>query len=193
MEKNITPEEALEIITSPKPYTMPYDVLSPEVQLRAKRLCHQYNQTGPDETDKRTAILNELLGTNHGAAIMPSFNCDYGFNIHFHGFALLNYNTVILDTSPVHIGHEVFIAPGVCISCAAHPVNPEGRHQGLSVSAPITIEDQVWIGANSTICGGVTIGKGSVIGAGSVVNRDIPPYSVAVGVPCKVIKSSLDE
>jgi maltose O-acetyltransferase len=55
-------------------------------------------------------------------------------------------------------------------------------------SAPITIEDEVWIGANSTICAGVTIGKGSIIGAGSVVTKDIAAGVVAMGSPCKAVR-----
>lgn len=53
---------------------------------------------------------------------------------------------------------------------------------------PIVIEDDVWIAARVNVMAGVTIGKGSVIGAGSVVTKDIPPYSIAVGTPAKVIK-----
>lgn len=55
-------------------------------------------------------------------------------------------------------------------------------------SKPIVLGDHVWIGAHSTICGGVSIGHGSVIGAGSVVLHDIPSGAIAVGVPCKVIR-----
>ena len=53
---------------------------------------------------------------------------------------------------------------------------------------PITIGDNCWIAGNVSVCGGVTIGEGSVIGAGSVVTRDIPPHSLAAGVPCRVIR-----
>ena len=60
--------------------------------------------------------------------------------------------------------------------------------QGLD-KRPVTIEDDVWIAGGVHIMAGVTIGKGSVIGAGSVVTKDIPPYSVAVGAPTKVIKN----
>ena len=59
--------------------------------------------------------------------------------------------------------------------------------------APVTIGDHCWIGGSVTICGGVTIGEGSVIGAGSVVTRDIPPNSVAAGVPCRVLRSITEE
>lgn len=56
----------------------------------------------------------------------------------------------------------------------------------------IIIEDDVWLGHSVTVCAGVTIGRGSVIGAGAVVTRDVPPYSIAVGAPAKVIKSRID-
>ena len=99
----------------------------------------------------------------------------------------------MLDTSPIHIGHMTFIAPGCVISCASHAIHPSQRADGISISKPIFIEDNVWIGANCTICGGVRIGKDSVIGAGSVVIRDIPAGVVAAGVPCKVIREITDE
>lgn len=111
--------------------------------------------------------------------IEPSFHCDYGFNIHTHGLVFLNYNCVILDTSPVHIGADVFIAPGVCLACSGHAINPAQRAEDIGSSAPITIEDRVWIGANVTVCGGVTIGDGSIIGAGSTVTKDIPAGVIA--------------
>lgn len=116
------------------------------------------------------------------------YNCDYGFNIHTHGLTVINYNCVILDTSPVNLGAGVFLAPGVCLACAGHALDPEQRAQGVGTSKPITLEDGVWIGANAVVCGGVTIGQDSVIGAGSVVTRDIPAGVVAAGVPCRVIR-----
>ena len=82
----------------------------------------------------------------------------------------------------------MFIAPGVCIACAGHPIDAAQRNEGICTSKAITIGDDVWIGANSTVCGGVTIGKGSVIGAGSVVTKDIPEGVVAVGNPCRVLR-----
>ena len=82
----------------------------------------------------------------------------------------------------------MFIAPGVCIACAGHPIDVAQRNEGICTSKAITIGDDVWIGANSTVCGGVTSGKGSVIGAGSVVTKDIPEGVVAVGNPCRVLR-----
>jgi acetyltransferase-like isoleucine patch superfamily enzyme len=94
------------------------------------------------------------------------------------------------DKGGVEIGDNVLIGPHVGIHGSNY--NYESRenlilNQGI-ISKGIRIEDDVWIGAHSTILDGVIIGKGAVIGAGAVVTKDIPPYSVAVGVPAKIIK-----
>ena len=159
-----------------------------EAQAKARRLCWKFNNSDPDDPKAQRDILMRLFGTYYSSVyLMPSFRCDFGFNIHFKGFALVNYNCVFLDTSPIHIGRSVLIGPGVVLACAGHPIHSEQRcSSALETSDPITIEDGVWIGANSTVCGGVTIGEGSVIGAGSVVTSDIPKGVIAAGVPCKV-------
>jgi len=64
-----------------------------------------------------------------------------------------------------------------------------GRWYNLEYAKPITIEDNCWLASSVVVCGGVTIGEGSVIGAGSVVTRNIPPHSLAVGNPCRVIRT----
>ncbi len=88
------------------------------------------------------------------------------------------------ETSPINIGENAFIGPGTCLSCAGHPIYPSERIvEGISTSKPITIENDVWIGANCTVFGGVTIGAGTVIGGGSVVTKDIPAGVVAAGKP----------
>jgi acetyltransferase-like isoleucine patch superfamily enzyme len=88
----------------------------------------------------------------------------------------------------VKIGNDVFVGPGTVMHTYDHNFQridvPIGKQGGTT--KPIIVEDDVWIGANCTILGGVTIGAHSVIGAHSLVNKSIPPYSVAYGVPCKV-------
>ena len=84
-------------------------------------------------------------------------------------------------------GNHVAVAAGVSFLAAGHDYT--SRYLS-DIAASITVGDWVWIGANSTITQGVSIGKGAVIGANSVVTHDIPPWSVAVGVPAKVIKKS---
>lgn len=138
-----------------QPYHNSYEGAPAHLQDKAKQLCREYNQTAPREEERRRAILQQLFGScDPQTFIEPSFHCDYAFNIHTHGFALLNYNCVILDTSPVHIGAGVFIAPGVCLACLGHAIDPAQRAEGIGSSAPITIEDRAWIGTNVTVYGG---------------------------------------
>ncbi len=105
----------------------------------------------------------------------------------------LGHRNVISVGKRVTIGNRVLTAPEVRIrDNDGHPVDPQKRHKGCPLDPddikPVTIEDDVWIGAFCLINKGVTIGKGSVIGAGSIVTKDIPPFCVAAGCPAKVIK-----
>jgi maltose O-acetyltransferase len=93
------------------------------------------------------------------------------------------------DTYTIHIGNNVDIAPRVCIISGSHQIDMLGDHTaGIGSGGDVIIEDGVWVGANSTILPGVRIGRKSVIGAGSLVVRNIPPFCIAIGNPCKPIK-----
>lgn len=183
-----------EIMTSNKPYISKYGKMDESLKTKAKNLLWEFNNSRPDDYKRRSEILQELLGTcSKLTFIEPVFKCDYGFNIHTEGLVFINYNCVMLDTSPIHIGENAFIGPGTCLTCAGHAIDAKERGMGVGTSKPITLEKDVWIGANCTVCGGVTIGKGSVIGAGSVVTKDIPPGVIAVGNPCKVLRPITEE
>ena len=183
-----------EKIKSKNGYISKHEAMDPSLKIKAQNLTWEYNNTRPDENEKRSKILKELFGTcSNLTFIEPTFKCDYGFNIHTKGLAVINYNCVMLDTSPIHIGENAFIGPGTCLTCAGHAIDPMERGTGIGNSKPITLEDDVWIGANCTVCGGVTIGQGSIIGAGSVVTKDIPPGVIAVGNPCKVMRKITEE
>ena len=97
------------------------------------------------------------------------------------------HNTII---GPVKIGSHVNLAQGITVTALNHNFdNTEKRidEQGVSTN-PVTIEDDVWIGANAVILPGVTIGNHCVVAAGAVVTKDVPPHSLVAGVPAKVIK-----
>ena len=83
------------------------------------------------------------------------------------------------------LGNNVRIAPGVRLHAAGHDITTPGF---ADIGGPITVGDDVWIGSAAIVLPGVTIGARSVIGAGSVVTRDVPPDSVAVGTPARVVK-----
>lgn len=91
---------------------------------------------------------------------------------------------------PVTIGNDVMFAQNIVLSGLNHgyeDINVVPHNQPVTKKV-ILVEDEVWIGANSVVVAGVTIGKHSVIAAGSIVTKDVPPYSVAVGNPARVIK-----
>jgi maltose O-acetyltransferase len=142
------------------------------------------------EAERRASMLRGILGSvGPAAAVLPPFACDYGSNVSLGARAFVNYNAVILDCAPVTVGERTQIGPGVQLLACDHPREPELRRQDLELAFPIIVRDNVWIGAGAIVCPGVTIGEDSIIGAGSVVTQDIPAGVVAVGAPCRVIRS----
>lgn len=163
-------------------------------RVRAKDLCYDYNQLRPSDEDGQQKLMKKLLGEVKGVfCIVAPFWCDYGYNIEIGNDFYANHNTVILDGAKVKFGDHVFIAPNCGFYTAGHPIDFERRNQGLEYAYPITVGDNVWIGAGVQVMPGVTIGSNVVIGGGSVVVKDIPSNSVAVGNPCKVIRAIAEE
>lgn len=175
-------------------YDANYDKELLAERVRAKEACYDFNQIRPSETEKQTALLKELLGKTKGDfTIIAPFWCDYGYNIEVGENFFANHNTVILDGAKVTFGDNVFIAPNCGFHTAGHPIDFERRNRGLEYAYPITVGDNVWIGAGVQVMPGGTIGSNVVIGGGSVVVKDIPDNSVAVGNPCKVIRAITEE
>lgn len=108
----------------------------------------------------------------------------------------INDNVHVVAAESVNIGNDVLIASKVFISDCSHGIyqgpnasSPESVPKDRPlVSSPVSIGDRVWIGDNVVIMPGVTIGAGAIIGASAVVSGDVPPNSIAVGIPARVIK-----
>ena len=165
----------------------------------ARELTREYYFSDYEDTEKRNAILYELLGEmGENVAIDTPFHCDYGKNIFLGNNVIINMNCTFVDNKPIRIGDRVLIASNVQIYTSSHPVLPQERLVPdwrerrttffRTYARPIKIENNVWIGGGCILLPGVTIGENSVIGAGSVVNRSIPSNCVAVGNPCRVIR-----
>ncbi len=156
-----------------------------------KEIIHDYNLLRPSEKQKAREILRGLLGyiADDDFLINQPFYCDYGKQIRIGKRFFANFNFTVLDEAPVTIGDDCFIGPNVSIYTACHSTNPVERNSRREWSKSVRIGDNVWIGGSVTILPGVTIGDNVTIGAGSVVVKDIPSNSIAVGNPCKVIKS----
>ena len=169
-----------------------YSAIDPEMLQelnRVKDLCWEYNQIRPTQLDLRLAKLQEILGVCHDDTfIVQPFYCDWGRNIRVGKGFFANFNFTVLDGAYVTIGDDCFIGPNVGIYTATHSTNPIERNTREEQALPVTIGNNCWIGGGVTILPGVTIGDNCTIGAGSVVVRDIPPCSIAVGNPCRVVK-----
>lgn len=159
-----------------------------------KDKCFEYNKLNPNDRQSQRKMLEEILG-NMGKEVMitPPFWCDYGYNISVGDYFYSNHNMIVTDGARVSFGDNVFVAPNCCFTTAEHAIDPQQRKAGMEIAKPITIGNNVWIGAGSTILAGVTIGDNSVIGAGSVVTKSIPANVIAVGVPCKVKREITEE
>lgn len=166
----------------------------PELHRNAVRKAMEYNQTSPEEFEKRREIITHLFGsTKEHFYIEPSIRMDYGFNIHIGDYFYANFDCVFLDVAPIIFGDHVFVAPRCCFYTAGHPIDAEIRNQELEYGYPIRVGSNVWFGGSVVVNPGVTIGSNVVIGSGSVVTKDIPDGVVACGNPCRVIRKITEE
>lgn len=178
----------------------PSDAELLNLRVKAHKLCAEYNLLL--ENDPRRAELLKELGINPDIYLQGPIQFDYGCFTTIGAGTYANFNFTCLDCCPVTIGKNVFFGPNVSILTPIHPLRwqdrnpylkPDGTTTDKEYAKPITIGNNCWIAGNVTICGGVTIGDGCVIGAGSVVTRDIPSNSLAVGVPCKVVREITED
>lgn len=169
-----------------------YNPLDPQLvqeRVQCRLWIQELNEAREDQSALREEILRKLIpDAEEGLWLQPPFYCDYGYNIRTGEKVFFNFNCVILDVAPVVIGSRTMFGPNVQIYTATHPIDHLERASGLEFAKPISIGNDVWVGGSAVICPGVTIGDRSIIGAGAIVTKDIPPDSIAVGNPAKVIR-----
>lgn len=144
-------------------------------------------------------MVNMVIGRRKAkigkdSKIHPTVILRQGERIEIGSHCLLNHNNVLQagkEFGKIKIGNYVHTGANVMMFAFNHSIDDIDVPSILQdyYDADVIIEDDVWIGAGSVILAGVHIGKGSVIAAGSVVNKDIPPYSIAGGIPAKVLKA----
>ncbi|MDY0907448.1 acyltransferase [Pedobacter sp. CFBP9032] len=138
-----------------------------------------------DKKSKKSITIAKKCELSEGVILKT-----YGGSINLDENTFLGEHTIIYGHGGVTIGNNTLIAMHTCIVSSNHtiPDRSELIRNKPDILLPVNIGSDVWIGANCTILGGVSIGNGAVIGAGSVVNKDIPAYSIAVGNPARVIR-----
>lgn len=165
-----------------------------EANLACLDICHEFNHMKPSQLEERTALIRTVfhkIGKN--LRIEPNIYISFNYNIEGGDNLFINHNCVFLNPGKITFGNNVYIGPQCGFHTAHHNIHPKLRNQGYEYAWPITVGDNVWFGAGVQVLPGVTIGNNVVIGAGSVVVHDIPDNVVAVGNPCKPVRSITEE
>ncbi|MDQ0230951.1 sugar O-acetyltransferase [Metabacillus malikii] len=133
-------------------------------------------------------LFSRLIGksVDKTFAMFPPFYTDCGKNINVGKNVFINSGCRFQDQGGITIGDGVLIGHNVVLATLNHDIDPKKR--GTMHPAPITIGNDVWIGANATVVPGVNIGDGAIIAAGAVVTEDVPPNVIVGGVPAKMLK-----
>ncbi len=171
-----------------------YDPADPQIaaeQTQFQEKLYDFNRTRPGEGEKRSALLREMFAEiGDGCYIEPPLHSNFGgHHVHFGKCVYANYNLTLVDDTHIYVGDQTMFGPNVTLATAGHPVDPTLRGRGLQYNMPVRIGKNCWLGAGVIVLPGVTIGDNVVIGAGSVVTKDIPSDVVALGNPCRVVRS----
>lgn len=154
----------------------------------ALRITAELNNTyhTPEEIQH---IFARLTGkpVNRTFSLFPPFYTDCGKNITLGQHVFINSGCRFQDQGGITIGDGALIGHNVVLATLNHGLKPEERHDLFP--APIHIGKNVWLGANVTVLGGVTVGDNVVIAVGAVVTRDVPANTVAAGVPARVVRT----
>jgi acetyltransferase-like isoleucine patch superfamily enzyme len=156
----------------------------------ATRLSAALSSFCMDEPGPIREAFERLIGKPVGDSfrLIPPFYADYGLNIDVGRTVFIGYDCAFTGHAPIEIADEVMIAHKVNLITAGHPLEPDQRRAYITAE-PITIDQNVWIGASATVLPGVHIGAGSVVAAGAVVTHDVPPATLVAGVPARVVRS----
>jgi maltose O-acetyltransferase len=157
--------------------------------LRAMSLIERFNGSSAADPGLRRRLLDDLLGDfGEGSEIRPPMYCDYGYQIHIGDRTFVNFGLMALDVAKIAIGDDVQIGPNVQLLTPTHPIDARLRRAKWEAAKPITIGDNVWLGGGAIFLGGVIIGENAIVGA-AVVTKDVPPNSVVMGNPARVVRS----
>ncbi|MCF0132981.1 MAG: sugar O-acetyltransferase [Blautia sp.] len=163
-----------------------------EEQFVYMNLLHQFNTANPTDFEKKESLLKQIFAEiGEGCFITAPFYANWGgHHVHFGKGIYCNYGVTMVDDTHIYVGDYTQFGPNVVVATAGHPILPELRGKNpLQYNVPVVIGKNCWIGAGAIILPGITIGDNTVIGAGSVVTKDIPDNVIAVGNPCRVVRS----
>ena len=144
------------------------------------------------EQEELDELFSELIGkpVGEGFGLFPPFYTDFGKNITIGKNVFINSGCKFQDQGGIFIDDGALIGHNAVLATLNHDESIEKRQQ--LHPAPITIGKNAWLGANVTVCPGVSVGDGAIVAAGAVVTKDVPDNAVVGGVPAKIIRYSFD-
>ncbi len=171
-----------------------YDPADEEImreQVVFQDMLWDFNRLKPTEYEKKEQYMKTVFAEcGEKCYIELPFHANWGgHHLHFGSGIYANSNLTLVDDGHIYVGDKVMFGPNVTVATANHPIDPELRARGLQYNKDVFIGENTWIGAGAVIVPGVRIGQNTVIGAGSVGTRDIPDGVVAVGTPCRVLRT----
>ncbi len=160
-------------------------------QLQCLDKLYEFNMTRPSELEKREKMLSEMFAEiGSDCYIEPPLRTNWGGrHVHFGKNVYANFNLTLVDDTHIYVGDYTKFGPNVVIATAGHPILPELREKAYQYNAPVHIGKNCWLGSGVIVLPGIKIGDNVVIGAGSVVTKDLPDNVVAVGNPCRVLRT----
>ena len=163
-----------------------------QLSQEALRLTAIINSAYHPPQELRT-LFSELIGqpVDENFGLFPPFYCDCGKNITLGKGVFINSGCCFQDQGGISIGAYSLIGHQVVLATLNHDFAP-ARRSNL-YPAPIVIGSRVWIGSDSTVLPGVTIGDGAIVAAGAVVTKDVPPNTIVAGVPARIIRNLTEE
>lgn len=159
-----------------------------EVMDEAQKILFKLNTAYHEEQEVRD-LFSKLTGVevHETFRLRPPFYADFGRNIKVGKNVFINHCCTFMDRGGIVLEDDVLIGPKVNLITINHPLDPSKRHS--TISTPIVIKKNAWIGAGASVMPGITIGENSVVAAAAVVTKDVPDHVVVAGIPAKVIKS----
>lgn len=184
----MTLESFLEHVNQRKPLNTPeiFQFLN-EMNDEARRITAELNNAYHN-MDEIRELFSRLSGkpVDPSFRIFPPFYTDFGKNIHVGKNVFINACCHFQDQGGITLGDDCLIGHNVVLATLNHFIEPAER--ASMHPAPIVLGKKVWVGSNSTILQGVTIGDNSIIAAGSVVTKDVPANTIVGGVPARILR-----
>lgn len=185
----MTLESFLEHVNQRKPLNTPeiFQFLN-EMNDEARRITAELNNAYHN-MDEIQELFSRLSGkpVDPSFRIFPPFYTDFGKNIHVGKNVFINACCHFQDQGGITLGDDCLIGHNVVFATLNHFIEPAKR--ASMHPAPIVLGKKVWVGSNSTILQGVTIGDNSIIAAGSVVTKDVPANTIVGGVPARILRN----